>query len=156
MSSYTNDTVLLTCGAALQVVWLLSAVLAPPGEVFWRFAALTALMVAFLHGGLFWIIRRRQQALAAEAAAERQRAIADIREQLSDVVGNHLAVIDLSLQEGRSHGNLDQHLQAIRTSVAGIALQVEGLSEESLEMWQGSYASDAYSPSAEPEARVAV
>lgn len=139
MRTISHDTALLVCGGALQIVWLLAAVLAPPGEVFWRFAALTALMVAFLHGGLFWLIRRHQHHLAAKAAAERHRAIDDIREQLSDVVGNHLAVIDLSLQEGRTNGNLSEHFQAIRNSVTGIARQVETLSEESLEDWQSAY-----------------
>ena len=134
-----NDLVLLVCGAALQIVWLVSAVLAPPGAVFWRFAALTALVVALLHGFLFWVLRHRQQALEAHAAAERTRAIAEIREQLTDVVGNHLAVIGLALQQDEDADALD-HLEAIRTSVAGIARQVDGLSEESLQSWQDTYA----------------
>lgn len=134
-----NDSVLLVCAAALQIIWLVSAVLAPPGAVFWRFAALTALVVALLHGFLFWMIRHRQQALEAQAAAERTRAIAEIREQLSDVVGNHLAVIGLALQQDEG-GDVLEHLEAIRTSVSGIARQVDGLSEESLQHWQNAYA----------------
>lgn len=143
MNSPGNDAILLVCAAALQIIWLGSAVLAPPGEVFWRFAALTALMVAFLHGFLFWIIRRRQQALEAEAAAERRRAIAEIRDQLSDVVGNHLAVIGLALQESDDYENVGHHLEEVHRSMTGIALQVGSLSEESLQDWQETYGAEA-------------
>ena len=143
MTSPGNDAILLVCAAALQIIWLGSAVLAPPGEVFWRFAALTALMVAFLHGFLFWVIRRRQQALEDRAIAERKRAIAEIRDQLSDVVGNHLAVIGLALQETEHYDQVNRHLEEVHRSMTGIALQVGSLSEESLQDWQETYGTEA-------------
>lgn len=120
--------------AGVLVVWVAAMLLSSsPGDV-WKVAAVAALAVSVLHGLIFWTVRHRQRKVRTEA-------IDDIREMLSDVVLNQLAIIRLSLPEQQKTAQEDP-VQYIGQSIQRIETMVDAISEESLQSWQSRY--DSY------------
>ncbi|XWX05390.1 hypothetical protein VZO05_07465 [Aggregatilineales bacterium SYSU G02658] len=135
-----NNIELLLSGLGLVVIVTVPAVLRPEPSDWWAVTAITAIVVGVLHGGIFWLIRRRQR--QARAAA-----IAQIREMLGDVVKNQLAIISLNAQLS---GAQSRHQQRIETSVKRIEEALTHISEESLAQWQARYEEDASTTQAAP------
>lgn len=120
-------------GAGLLVILLvpsLAAGGAPHSTTYWAVMAVTALIVGVLHGMIFWLIRRRQRRLRAEA-------IAELRVMLRDRINNELTTL-LSHLDDANAGDL--HLvERIRGSTQSIADLLSALSEESLTDWRTRY-----------------
>ena len=125
---FINNIELWLSAAGILVVFAVAG-LAPGSADLWQVAAVTALGVSVLHGVIFWVVRRRQRRL-------RERSILEIREMLTDVVQNHLAIISMALPSGAEHQG---EVEIVKESIAKIADQVDGLSEERLTGWKTHY-----------------
>ena len=117
--------------AGLIVILAVPELFAQGGEGFWQIAALTAMVVGVLHGTIFWIIRRRQRRI-------RERSIAEIREMLSDVIKNQLAVMQMYLPR-ENEEIVEAELEGIKASINQVSEQVDTLSEEALPEWKTHY-----------------
>lgn len=129
--SFIRHIELWLSAAGLVVILAVPGLLAEEGSAFWRIAALTAMGVGVLHGAIFWVIRRRQQRI-------REHSIAEIREMLSDVVKNQLAVMRMYLPRENDQ-IVEAELKGIKASIDQISEQVDALSEESLTEWKTHY-----------------
>lgn len=132
LRTFIENIELWLSGAGLFVVWVASVVIAPGGADIWKVAAITALVVSVLHGLIFWMVRRRQRRV-------RQEAINEIREMLGDRVKNQLAIVEMGVKATDVDPELSFQLEAMRESIDNIAELVDGLSEESLRSWKGTY-----------------
>ena len=118
----------------LILIFVIVLLFAPDGDSVWRTATIAAVTIGVLHGIIFWLIRRRQRRL-------RQEAIEEIRDMLSDVVKNQLAVIGVCLPDAPGAGQRQRRAVGhIRDSLARIALLIDSISEDSLQHWQATYA----------------
>lgn len=127
---FINHIELWLSGAGLIVILAVPAVFG--GTNVWRVAAFTAAGVGVLHGLIFYAVRRRQR-------KRRMETIVEIREMLSDVVKNQLAVIRASLPAGEDREQYDIYFDGIEDSIEEIAERVDSLSEESIEDWKSEY-----------------
>ena len=127
---FLKDIELYLSGAGLLVIWAVPALFGQSDV--WKVAAFTAVGVGVIHGLIFWFVRRRQR-------KQRMATILEIREMLSDVVKNQLAVIQASLPEERRREKYDIFFEGIEESIAEIAERVDSLSEESIEEWKADY-----------------
>ena len=118
--------------AGLLVVWVAAAFFSPAEGMVWQVAALTALGVSMLHGGIFWVVRRRQRQI-------RTHSILEIREMLADQVKNQLAVMRMWMPEGEQQAEFEMQFAGINESIDSISGLVDELSEESLKAWKGHY-----------------
>jgi len=116
----------------LSMVGLLLIILIPmlfPSDYLWQTTAFVATLVGVLHGGIFWLVRRRQRMV-------RQDAILQIRHMMQDVIKNRLAVISLNTQLSRPD---DRYRDKIMNATAAIELVLDHLSDESLRTWTEKY-----------------
>ena len=128
---FIDNIELYLSAAGVLVVWLSSALIRPTTGDVWAVAAITALVVSVLHGGIFWVVRRRQRLI-------REGSIHEIREMLRDRVLNQLAVAKMWLpDEGRDE--YEVHFAGIEEAIDEIDKQVDGLSEEALRAWKLDY-----------------
>lgn len=103
---------------------------------FWKVTAVAAVVVGILHGVLFWLIRRRQRLVRAEA-------IEQVQDMLEDLIKNKLQVIKMTLymaklrQEGAN--GQSQNFQQAYEMLRNISDIVDHLSEESLSRWRDRY-----------------
>lgn len=129
-----NNIELILSGVGV-VVTLAVPLLFTPGAhseiAFWQLMSGVALAVGVIHGCIFWIVRRRQR-------VAREQSIEEIREMLSDVVKNQLAVIDMYLP-AEQRAIVEEELDGIRTSIHTIAQEVDSISEDSIEEWKEKY-----------------
>ena len=125
---FINNLELWLNAAGIVVVFAVAA-LAPGTADLWQIAAVTALGVSVLHGLIFWTVRRRQRMI-------RHRSIMEIREMLTDVVQNHLAIIAMALPPSEEY---QMEVEIMKESIAEITHQVGGLSEEQLSEWKSHY-----------------
>lgn len=128
--AFVNHIELWLSGAGLVVIWAVPALFG--GADVWQVAAFTAVGVGILHGLIFWTVRRRQR-------KRRMETIREIREMLSDVVKNELAIIRASLPAGEEREQYDIFFDGIEESIEEIAERVDSLSEESLRDWKSEY-----------------
>ncbi len=133
MRRFIDHIELWLSAAGLLVVGLVT--LAAPGVEPWKVAAVTALGISVVHGVLFWVVRRRQRLVRAEAVHE-------IREMLTDEVKNQLAVIGASLPSGALSEYAGQ-LADVSRSVDAISALMDGLTEEKLSAWKRTYSNAA-------------
>lgn len=131
-----NNIELALSGLGLIVIVAVPLVLQPEPAAVWPVAAVTAVVVGVLHGLIFWVIRRRQRWIRAQA-------IAQIREMLHDIVKNQLAIISLNAQLS---GSQERHQQRIEASVKRIEDALTHISEESLSSWQARYGDGSVGP----------
>lgn len=131
-NAFIDHIELWLSGAGLVVIVGVPYVIAPAPGGFWRVAAITAIGVGLLHGVIFWVIRRRQRII-------RQRSIDEIREMLSDVVKNKLAVIDMYLPKDDGQEVVEAQLEGIQETIDQISSHVDTLSEESIDDWKTRY-----------------
>lgn len=121
--------------SAAGLVVVAAVTLALPDVEPWKVAAVTALGISVVHGVLFWVVRRRQRLVRAEAVHE-------IREMLTDEVKNQLAVIGASLPSGALSEYAEQ-LRDVSASVDAISEMMDGLTEEKLSAWKRTYSNAA-------------
>lgn len=133
MRRFIDHIELWLSAAGLLVVGLVT--LAAPGVEPWKVAAVTALGISVVHGVLFWVVRRRQRLVRAEAVHE-------IREMLTDEVKNQLAVIGASLPSRARHDYAEQ-FEDVSRSVDAISEMMDGLTEEKLSTWKRTYSNAA-------------
>lgn len=112
----------------LLLTFVISAGLIVPVKDHWLVAAVVASVVAFVHGLIFWLVRRRQRRI-------REQVIAEIQPMLQDVICNNLAIIRLQSDLGRT----DPAFNEIEHSIESISLALRELSDESLRRWQVRY-----------------
>lgn len=131
-NAFIDNIELWLSGAGIVVILgVPNLVVSTPGS-FWKVAAITAIGVGLLHGVIFWVIRRRQRVV-------RQKSISEIREMLSDVVKNKLAVIDMYLPENNEQEIVEEQLEGIQETIDQISIHVDTLSEESIKDWKTRY-----------------
>jgi hypothetical protein len=99
---------------------------------YWRTAGITAVIVAVLHGVIFWGVRRRQRRVRADVLQQ-------VRMMLSDVVNNDLQVITLGLSQHPEFVRERQALAKMEKAVRRITAAVDDVSEESLQSWRERY-----------------
>ena len=131
MHSFIKNIELWLSAAGLVVILAVPELSAQGGEGFWQVAALTAMVVGVLHGAIFWVIRRRQRRI-------RECSIEEIREMLSDVVKNQLAVMQMYLPQ-ENEEIVEAELEGIKASISQVSAQVDALSEETLTEWKTHY-----------------
>lgn len=78
LASLIRNLELWLSTVGLLVVWAGASLFGSADNV-WHLAALLALGVSVVHGGIFWLVRRRQRTV-------RLQAIAEIREMMADRV----------------------------------------------------------------------
>lgn len=127
---FVNHIELWLSAAGLFVILAVPAIFG--GADVWQVAAFTAAGVGVLHGLIFYAVRRRQR-------KRRMETILEIREMLSDVVKNQLAVIRASLPSDEDREQYDIYFDGIEDSIEEIAERVDSLSEESIEDWKSEY-----------------
>jgi len=125
---------LLLSSIGLVLIFAIPYALRAHADV-WQVAAITATSTGLIHGLIFWGVRRRQRVV-------REKAIADIKEMLNDVLLNQLASISLNAQMIQRTGTLEKYLARIERSLTQMTLVVNNLSGESLEHWQARYNGD--------------
>lgn len=124
-----NNIELILSAAGIVVIIVVPNILVSfVGDV-WRIATVTATVVGVLHGIIFWLIRRRQRQLRAEAVKE-------IKAMLNEVVKDQLSIIMVNAQLARPE---EKRMQQIQQSVDRIVDSVDHLSQESLMRWQQVY-----------------
>ena len=143
MRVFLDNLELYLTVAGLLVVWGAAVMLGTTGLDTWLVAAVTALVVSVLHGAIFWTVRRRQRLL-------RSKMVHDIREMLTDEVLNQLSVMKMMIPDGDERAAFEFHFTEINNSIDTVAKMVDGLSEERLRMWQGTYANAAEHVAFEP------
>lgn len=131
-NSFIDNIELWLSGAGIVVILGVPNLYNPAPGSFWKVAAITAIGVGLLHGVIFWVIRRRQRIV-------RQKSIDEIREMLSDVVKNKLAVIDMYLPESDEQEVVEAQLEGIQETIEQISVHVDTLSEESIKDWKTKY-----------------
>ena len=131
MRAFLNNIELWLSAAGLLVIWAVPALFSSEAVDPWKVATITATAVGVLHGGIFWVIRRRQRRI-------RQQAILEIREMLADVVKNQLAIIGMWLP-GKDRTMYEEQIDGITESVTHISELVDTLSEEAIEDWKTTY-----------------
>lgn len=99
----------------------------------WTLTAVTATAVGVIHGGIFWVVRRRQR-------LTRRHALTEVSRMLKDIVNNQLCIIQFTadLQSRDQVAIKDAHAR-ISTSVSQINVTLDNISEESLDIWKGKY-----------------
>jgi 4-amino-4-deoxy-L-arabinose transferase-like glycosyltransferase len=104
---------------------------ADPGS--WKVSALTATAVGVLHGVIFWLVRRRQRGI-------RRETLRDVERMLKDIINNQLCIIAFTseMQKADPSSVLDAN-NRITQSVRRIHTSLEGISEESLNLWKSQY-----------------
>lgn len=117
--------------AGLVVALVVPQLLGVEDGSYWRVMAVVALAVGLIHGGIFWVVRRRQRQI-------RRSSINEIREMLADVVKNQLTAIDMYLPP-EDQTIVRQELDGIRASIGRITQEVDSLSEESIHDWKTKY-----------------
>jgi len=134
MQKIIENLELVLTAAGLLVIFLVHFIWeSSQTEKSWLLAAVTATAVGIIHGILFWLVRRRQRQVRRLALDEAQR-------MLKDIVNNQLCVIQFSadLQKKDPVALKDAH-ERISDSVARINATLEGISEESLDIWKRKY-----------------
>jgi hypothetical protein len=99
---------------------------------YWRTAWITAMIIAVLHGIIFWGVRRRQRCVRADLLLQ-------VRMMLSDVVNNDLQVITLGLSQHPELVRERAALAKMEKAVRRITAAVDDVSEESLQSWRDRY-----------------
>lgn len=117
--------------AGLVVALAVPQLLGVENGSYWRVMAVVAIAVGLIHGGIFWVVRRRQRQI-------RRSSIHEIREMLADVVKNQLTAIDMYLPP-EDQTIVRQELDGIRSSIQRITEEVDTLSEESIHHWKKKY-----------------
>ncbi len=130
--SFVRHIELWLSGVGLALIFGVAFLMGSSGAAFWRLIALLAVGIGIVHGFIFWAVRQRQRQV-------RRRSIREIQQMLSDVLKNELAAINMYLPEDENQEMVKQELDGIRTSIEGIADEVENLSEESIEGWKEHY-----------------
>ncbi|MCJ2544235.1 hypothetical protein [Thermostichus vulcanus] len=132
--SLLNNIELILTGVGLLVI-LLSGLVANRAE-FWKITALVAILVGVLHGLIFWVIRRRQRLVRAEA-------IAQVRDMLEDLMKNKLQSVKMMLHLAELRqarlSNQAQDFQEAYQVLRHISEIIDHLSEESLGRWRHRY-----------------
>lgn len=118
--------------AGLVVVVLATAILKQLGFDPWIVGTITAMLVGVIHGIIFWLVRRRQQAVRVET-------IREIQSMLKDLINNQLTVIETVAHLKDSPVNEKLQREHITTSVHKISSALHDLSEESLHRWKQRY-----------------
>jgi uncharacterized membrane protein YfbV (UPF0208 family) len=131
-----NHLELILSAAGLVVIAVVPVLLQPITGNTLAVTALTAVVVGTLHGGIFWLVRRRQRQV-------RQEIIGEMRAMLNDVVRNQLAIIALNAQVGKVQ---DRQMKRIDDSVRNITSALDHLSEESLYRWKQVYTPESHEP----------
>lgn len=106
----------------------------------------TALSMGFILGAIQWADRERQRRLRA-------RAIAEIREMLTDQVLNQIAAVKMWMAEAPDPEALSLILEETDASLDRVAEMISGLSEAQLDTWRLAYANvaDHVAYSSEPD-----
>lgn len=100
----------------------------------WFVGTVTAVLVAVIHGVIFWLGRRRQQAMRVET-------INEIQLMLKDLINNQLTVIEVASQMKHTDPKwVTEHQASVSQSVNRISEALDELSTESLQRWQARYA----------------
>lgn len=133
MKGFLRNLEIFLSVAGVLVVLGAIFLISPHGFDPWVVGTFTAVIVALLHGLIFWLVRRRQRQARLEAYAE-------VQQMLKDLVNNQLTVIQAmaNLRDVRP----DEAARAcdyITRSVVNISEIVQQISEESLRRWQRQY-----------------
>ncbi len=117
--------------AGLVVIAAVTLFFSGLGGDAWQAAAVTATGVGLLHGGIFWVVRRRQR----EA---RRAALRDAQAMLRDLINTQLSIIQ-GVSELYGRRDFDVAVNRINESVASISDVLLTLSEEKLQAWKKRY-----------------
>ncbi len=140
MRSIVDNIELWLSGAGVVVILLVPRLLFSQQDRYWTSMAVTALIVGVLHGGIFWLIRRRQRHVRAQA-------IRELQGMLMDRVNNQLNVILMHLEVDRS-ADSRASIEGVQAAVTDVSQLLNSLSEESLRSWQRRYATVLTTPHA--------
>ncbi|HEY0929261.1 MAG TPA: hypothetical protein VGE27_05030 [Gemmatimonas sp.] len=132
MRHFVDNIELWLSGAGVAVILLIPRLGFASQDSYWTVMAVTALIVGVLHGGIFWLIRRRQRRVRATA-------IREIRHMLTDRVNNQLNVIIMHVSADETEESRET-VQGVQAAVDDVADLLDTLSEESLKGWQEHYA----------------
>ena len=124
---------LIFTAVGIAVIFGVTALFSTRGTSVWQVAAITAGLVGVIHGVLFWLVRRRQQAV-------RRATIDDLQGMLKDIINNQLTVIQAmnNLREARPE-ETKRACDYTSRSVTVISDALQHLSEESLRTWKAKY-----------------
>jgi hypothetical protein len=87
---------LILSAVGLLMIVLVPAIVSPKPENLWEVTAITAILVGFIHGLIFWLVRRRQRIVRAQL-------LDDLRTVLADVVNNQLIALRLNARRYLQH-----------------------------------------------------
>ncbi|BAH38091.1 MAG TPA: hypothetical protein DGD08_06585 [Gemmatimonas aurantiaca] len=132
MRHFVDNIELWLSAAGVAVILLIPRLGLASQDSYWAVMAVTALIVGVLHGGIFWLIRRRQRRLRATA-------IREIRQMLTDRVNNQLNVIIMHVSANESAESCET-VEGVQAAVDDVTDLLDTLSEESLRGWQAHYA----------------
>ena len=119
---------MLWLSAIFFVPWLVASEAA-----FWKATAITATVVAFFHGIVFWVAYWRQRSF-------RETIIMDVREVLKDDVNNKLTVISMMLQQHAQTHEDGADLEDANKLVKEISQQLNTLTTKTVVEWKRKYA----------------
>jgi membrane protein implicated in regulation of membrane protease activity len=121
-------------GVGIVVVIAATVILKGFGLDPWFVGTVTAVMVAVIHGIIFWLVRRRQQAMRVET-------INEIQLRLKDLINNQLTIIEVASQMRHTDSKwVAEHQECVSNSVNRISQSLDELSSESLQRWKARYA----------------
>ena len=86
---------LILSAVGLLMIVLVPAIVSPKPENFWEVTAITAILVGFIHGLIFWLVRRQR--------IVRAQLLDDLRTVLADVVNNQLIALRLNARRYLQH-----------------------------------------------------
>lgn len=122
--------------AGLIVVIAATTLLKGIGYDPWIVGTITAVLVGVIHGIIFWLVRRRQQAV-------RLATIREIQSMLQDLINNQLTIIETAAHLSGLPLAENLHRSHITNSVQKISSALQELSEESLHRWKQRYQKQA-------------
>jgi hypothetical protein len=118
--------------AGLVVVILATTILKRLGFDPWIVGTITAVLVGIIDGIIFWLVRRRQQAVRLET-------IGEIQGMLQDLINNQLTIIETAAHLKGSPINEERQRHHITNSVQKISSALHDLSAETLHRWKQHY-----------------
>ena len=121
----------------LSALWLSSILFIPwliaSEAAFWKVMAITATVVAFSHGIVFWVAYWRQRYF-------RESIIRDVREVLKADVDDKLAAISTILQQNAQILEDGADCEDASRLIKEISQQLNMLTGEAVAQWKGKYA----------------
>ena len=109
----------------IAIIWVVPLIVPPGGYVqgYWKVVAITAIAVGIVHGGIFWVVRKRREKKKAETRAQLEAQKEQLERRVAKQMGQVQALSSaLTLAEQRErqaisyvlHDDLQQQLYGIQ------------------------------------------